>query len=441
MTVQKILLISPAREETRIRPGTRPNILTKVFRHSQQLGLLNVASSAPEGIQIQILDENIEPIAFETDAELIGISCMTATAERAYEIADQFRDRGKLVILGGYHPTFMPEEAKAHADAICIGEAEGSFPQMIEDLRNGGLKEYYRSEPVDLAKIKTPDRSLIRKRSYIVEAIHGSRGCNYNCIYCSGSEFYRHRHRTRPIESVVKEIEQLGKHILFLDSNIIGDRQYARSLFTKMKDMRKKWISQCSIEIADDPELLELARASGCFGLFIGLETLNQANLDGVHKHFHAAQRYRKQIATVHGKGIPICAGLMFGMDEDRKDIFDRTLDFLFENEVEAINAFIITPFPGTRLYREWDKEERIFDKNWSNYDYHHAVFYPKHMEPEELEAGEQRVLREFYSAKRTASRIFHSMSKGFNTVRGTVPLNIAYCYLHSRSRPRIAKS
>lgn len=427
----RMLLIAPASEDMRVRQGEKPSWVNRVFRHSQQMGLLYVAAAAPPGVDVRILDEHVEPLEVDAPADLVGITCMTPHAPRAYAIADAFRARGRLVILGGYHASFLPQEALQHADAVCVGEAEGILPRVIGDLARGKRGGVYRNGAANLRRLPIPDRSLVRQGAYAVEAVQASRGCPHACSYCSDSKFFRHRHRTRPVEAVVEELKGLGRNLLFLDSNIIGDRSFAVDLFRAMAPLGKRWVSQCSIKIADDDELLSLAADSGCRGLFVGFETVSQANLESLHKRHNVVARYAEQVQRLHDRGIAVLAGLMFGMDDDGEDVFERTLDFLFRARIDAINPFVLTPFPGTKLFATLDAAGRIIDRDWRHYDFTHAVFHPTHMTPEALVAGRELVLREFYSTGRTIGRLLRCLRIGLaTTVLGLVPLNAAYWHV-----------
>lgn len=402
----KVLLVNPTASEWRVDAERAPSRRTKLFRFSM-LSSLSVSAAMPPYVETWIIDEDVEPVDFDTDADLIGISFMTFNAPRAYEIADRFREKGKTVIFGGFHPTFMPEEAAGHADAVCIGEAEGSVPRMIEDFVFGRLRRFYRSELADLRGLKAPDRSLIKKSAYITpDALQATRGCPNRCKFCSITAFHRHSFRVRPVEEVVAELGTLGRNVVFMDDNITADRQYAKELFSKMSPLGKRWFSQCTIGIANDSELLRLARASGCRGMFVGLESLSQENLSDCNKGFNRAEDYARAIEKLHAAGIGVYAGVVFGMDGDREDVFQKTLDFLDEAKVDALQATILTPFPGTPLYSEMDREGRIFDKDWSRYDFSHVVFEPKRMSVKSLKEGHDRVLCAFYSKRSIARRL-----------------------------------
>ncbi|MDZ4182502.1 MAG: radical SAM protein, partial [Candidatus Cloacimonadaceae bacterium] len=350
-----------------------------------------------------------------------------------YEIADIFRDqKGKAVIMGGFHPSFMPEEALRHCDAVCIGEAEPNLKQMIEDFSHGCLKPRYQNGMADLDSLVPPPRELIPKDKYLwTSPVQATRGCKNQCTFCSISAFYHNCFRHRPVEDVIREIGPLGKNILFLDDNLTTDADFAKELFARMIPLKKKWSSQCSVSIAADKELLDLAQRSGCIGLFIGLESIEQKNLDAWQKGDNRAQNYACAIKTLHRKGIGVYAGMVFGNDADDIACFRHSLDFLLQNNVDALQATILTPFPGTPLYERMDDQQRIFDNNWAHYDFKHVVFHPKNMSKVELETGHRKLLKSFYARRRIMKRLLRETA--YLPLRtlllGSLPLNLSYRY------------
>lgn len=426
----RVLLINPTAPQWQMSDGRDPNKKTKMFRFAM-LSSLCVAASMPSYVDTQIIDEDVEPVDFDSEADLIGISFMTFNAPRAYKIADKFRkEKGKAVIFGGYHPTFMPQEAIKHADAVCIGESENNVTRMVEDFLSGRLRPFYESGPVDLKVLPKLNRTLIRRSAYITpDAVQATRGCPNHCKFCSITAFFKNKFRARPIEEVIDELKTLGRHVLFMDDNIIADTEYAKKLFEKMIPLKKLWFSQCSIRIAYDEKLLHLASLSGCRGMFIGLESISQENLRNWDKNFNRANDYIWAIERLHSAGIAVYAGIVFGMDWDTPDVFDKTLDFLYRAKVDALQATILTPFPGTVLFEELDRQGRIIDKDWSKYDFNNVVFEPKNMSREMLKNGHDWVLREFYSQNSILVRIWQACGylSLWTVLRGLVPLNLGY--------------
>lgn len=425
----KLLLVNPTAPQWRVGAGVSASKKTQVFRFSM-LSSLYVAAALPPGVTAQIVDEEVDVLDFDTDADLIGISFMTFNAPRAYEIADRFRAQGKKVVVGGYHPSLLPDEAALHADSVCVGEAEGAVPRMIDDFRRGALKPRYVAGPVSLEGLPVPDRALIQKGQYApVDTVQATRGCPNNCSFCSISSFFHQRFRTRPVDEVIDELRPLSRYLLFMDDNITASRSYAEELFNRMIPLRKQWFSQASIRIAYDDRLLKAAAASGCRGLFIGLESLSQDNLRDWNKKINKARDFEWAIKRLHDHGIGVVPGVVFGYDGDTPAIFDETLDFLLRTNADALQATILTPFPGTPLHEEMESQGRIADRDWSHYDFSHVVFEPLHMSAAQLRAGHDRVLTQFYSWKNAGRRFLREMSYLPLSLiaKAAIPLNISY--------------
>lgn len=434
----KFLLICPTAPCWRVQKGRAASRRTQIFRYSQ-LTALSVTAALPPHVKARIMDEEVEPIDYDADCDLVGITFMTYNAPRAYEIADRFRrERGKTVIFGGFHPTFMTEEAGRHCDAVCAGEAEPSLPRMIADFEAGRLQPVYRSAPAELKGLRIPDRTLLKKSAYVMpDAVQATRGCPNGCRFCSIAPFFKYTHRTRPVPEVIAELNTLGRFVLFMDDHIIGNRDYARELFTAMIPLRKTWFSQCGVRIAYDPELLRLAAESGCRGMFVGFESINEAALRLWGKSFNRAREFEWAIKRIHDAGIGVIGAVVFGADSDSPDIFRRTLDFITTAHIDALQATIMTPFPGTKLFDDLDRQGRIFDRDWSHYDFGHVVFEPAKMTRATLRHGHDWVLAQFYSQRSIWRRIAHSVGylPPAMVLRGMVPLNLTYRYRLATNR------
>jgi len=424
----KFVLINPTSPLWRVESNQKP-VNHSVFRFSM-LPSLYVTAAMPPHVSCKIVDEDVEPIDFDTDADIIGVSFMTYNAPRAYEIGDIFRAKGKTVIFGGYHPTFMPEEAIQHADSICIGEAEYNVPRIIKDFQNGELKKFYVSELVDLAELPQLDRKLLKDNAYVTaNAMQATRGCIHHCAFCSVAAFNRYKIRTRPVNQVIDELKTLGKHVLFMDDNIILNKEYAKELFEAMIPLNKRWYSQCGIGMAADDQLLELAARSGCRGLFIGFESLSEQTLEAYHKHTNRKKDYKEIVRKIHHAGVSICSGFLFGSDQDGPDVFENTLDFLMEVNMDALQSTRLTPFPGTPLFAEYDKDNRIIDKDWSHYDFFHVVHQPKLIDIETLDRGTAWVQKQFYSYTNISRRVARAFSylSAETIFKAMLPLNLGW--------------
>jgi radical SAM superfamily enzyme YgiQ (UPF0313 family) len=429
----KILLIAPASGKWRKVARTRL-FNGKTFRFSL-LSLLSVAAVTPADAEVQIIDEQVDDIPWGADVDLVGITCMTALAPRAYEISARFQKRGVPVVLGGMHPTLLPNEALCHATAIVKGEAESAWPRVVEDARNSCLAGVYQSDascPLD--GMKHPPRHLLPSEKYsTVYAIQATRGCPHGCEFCAVSAFSGKTQRRRPVEEVAAEVAEVpDKFVLFVDDNLTADREYAARLFEALTPLKKHWASQSTLAIADDPEFVRLAAASGCIGLFVGLETFSEKNLTSVGKSCHRVSDYRRSIQCFHENGIAIEAGIVFGFDGDRPDVFESTLKVLDQLGVDAIQVSILTPLPGTPAYEKM--RQRIIVRDWSKYDFHHPVFTPSNMTLDQLQAGHDWVTSRFYRPGRILRRMLRHLKRPrtWETLKYILALNLAY---HGRIR------
>jgi radical SAM superfamily enzyme YgiQ (UPF0313 family) len=432
----KVFLILPAAEHLRVKQD-EPVPKRKMLRFSV-LSLTIVAALTPTEHEVTICDENVEAVDFDAKADVVGISFMTGLAPRAYEIADEFRRRGAITVAGGYHPTFCTEESLRHFDIVVAGEAEGVWPTVLKDIERKQFKRCYRGKSSqELSVVPIPRRELLngKGRYYVTtNAVQTGRGCNHRCKFCSVSAFFEHRYRSRPVEDVLEELKSVPRNFMFVDDNIIADREYAKKLFAAMIPMKKRWISQCSIEIADDVELLRLAREAGCRGLFVGIETISEANLAAVEKGFNDPHEYLRRIRTIRKMGICVQAGIIVGMDSDDVTVFERTLRFLQKARIDALQLAILTPQPGTPLREEFEKAGRIIDNDWSHYDYRHTVIQPMCMSARELQDGADWLYNQFYRLDRIVIRTVRTaFSVGLIPAYLIWRVNLTYRYDNKR--------
>jgi radical SAM superfamily enzyme YgiQ (UPF0313 family) len=354
------------------------------------------------------VDEQVEDIPWGEPFDLVGITCMTALAPRAYEIAARFREGGTPVVLGGMHPTLCPDEALHHADAIVAGDGEGVWSRVVADARAGRMRGVYRNEtPPNLAGLKLPPRHLLNPERYAtVHAVQATRGCPNGCDFCAVAAAHHRTQRRRPVAEVVAEVSSIpSSFFIFVDDNLVADRDYARELFAALRPLKKRWVTQGTLSIADDAALLRAAADGGCIGLFVGLETFASANLEAVNKTCNKVEKYREAIRRIHAQGIGVEAGIVLGFPGDRPPVFARTLRLLDELEVDAIQVSVFTPLPGTPRFAAM--QERILDRQWAHYDFHHVVFEPWAMSAEALQAGHDWVTREFYRPWRILRRMW----------------------------------
>lgn len=376
-----------------------------------QASLPLIAALTPTHHEVRILDERVEDIDFNEPYDLVGITVMSATAIRAYHIADEFRRRGVKVVLGGIHPTALPQEAKEHADSVVVGEAEGLWEKLLEDYERGELKPFYqRKDFPSLSGLPHSRLDLLRGKYLLKHVFQTTRGCPHACGFCSVSTFMGRKYRHRPVEEVIEEIRQYPVRMIgFLDDNIVGNPAYSKELFQSLIPLRRKWVSQGTLRMAEDEKLLQLASQSGCIALFVGFESVNEENLRDMHKSFHRVDQYRKLIERFHKYGIMVIGSFVFGFDEDDVSVFRRTLQFIEDTKVDFAQFSILTPLPGTEVFDKLKAQGRIFSFDWSKYDFAHVVYQPAKMTPKELQEGYNFVFQKFYSLPRIARRLFRN--------------------------------
>lgn len=380
------------------------------------LGLALLAAMTPADTDISITDDLIQPIDFDTEADLVGITVSTKTAVRAYEIADEFQRRNVPVVLGGIHPTVAPQETVQHADAVVIGEAEGVWKQLLDDCKSSRLKRIYHSDkfPV-LDNSPLPRRELFQKDRYMtINAVQTSRGCPFSCNFCSVATIYGRSVRLRPVDEVIGEIKTLeGDDLFFIDDNIVGKPEYAKQLFTRLIPLKKRWLGQASVTVANDPEVLKLLRKSGCLGLFMGFETTSVESLNEIGKKQNVDNNYFETVRKLHDNGISVVGSFIIGLDSDDKYCFERLLNFSVKSKVDVADFHIVTPYPGTVLYERLKEDKRLIDnKWWLKYDATDVVYWPKLMSREELREGWIRTIKEFYKFRPMLKRCIEIFGK-----------------------------
>jgi radical SAM superfamily enzyme YgiQ (UPF0313 family) len=361
------------------------------------LGVITVASLFPEDWEVQVVDEAVEEVDLNAEVDLVGISTLTIDAFHAYELADRFRQRGIPVLMGGMHVSALPEEALQHADAIVIGEAEEVLGRILSDLKQGKMKGIYKGEnPPELSTVPRPRFELLHpKHRRIIHSVQATRGCPNDCDFCSVTPFFGHRYRLRPVKDVIRDLKtSLGRSssriVFFVDDNIGGRPDYAKELFRALIPLKIKWGSFASIAFTRDRELIDLAVKSGCIELFIGFESLSQENLDNTHKAWVRADQMKEYIKVFHDYGIIVEGSFIFGHEEDRKDVFRKTVDYVQKSGVQVPVFGVLTPYPATRVRERLSREGRLLPKasDWRLYDGSHILFKPAHMTPDELEEG-----------------------------------------------------
>lgn len=384
-------------------------------RMSPPLGLYTIAAMFRNKHEVSVVNENIQKVDMTDCPDIVGISVNVDSLPRALDIADVYLARKIPVVLGGILPTTAPEEVPDREGLIvCIGAAEGTWPDIMEDLRNGALKRMYVCPHSFTGnQIVPPAYDLMPKGEYLYRNIfHTSRGCPFRCDFCYNSSKERW-YVNRPVEDVIAEVKKSGvKHVMFIDDNFIGNLKWTRELMSELKTLGIRWNAAVSINVVNIPGLLDEMKESGCKGLFIGFESINPSSVSGVHKVQNDVAKYEYAVSEIHKRGIMINASFVFGLDSDTKETFKATLDWIVRNKIETVTSHILTPYPGTALHRQMSQEGRILTKDLGLYDTAHVVMRPKNMTPDELYSGYLWIYDQVYSFKNIIRRIPRSISQ-----------------------------
>jgi radical SAM superfamily enzyme YgiQ (UPF0313 family) len=386
------------------------------------LGITTVAALFPEEEwEVAVVDEDHEAVDLDMEADLVGISAFTMNAPRAYALADHFRSRSIPVIMGGLHVSNEPEEALQHCDAVVRGEAEGVMPILLEDFTTGALKKAYHSStppPTYGKPYARRDLLPLHYHRHIIAA-QATRGCPHQCEFCSVPRFFGYKYRPRPVQEVVDEIREASDaysrlNVFFVDDNIGGVTRYAKELFRALIPLKIHWASFASLKLSEDPELLDLAAKSGCTQLFVGFESLDQINLDIAGKSWARTKRFTQYVHDFHRAGIIVQGAFIFGQDDDRRDIFRRTVEYVQTSGMEVPVFSILTPYPGTALRQRLIEEGRLLEasKDWRKYDVGHVLFRPALMTPDELQEGYLWAKKYCCAPRSIISRLRHAPLK-----------------------------
>jgi radical SAM superfamily enzyme YgiQ (UPF0313 family) len=366
------------------------------------LGLATLAGYLPDDVEVTIEDEHVQRIDLDDDPDLVVIQAYITSARRSYEIADHYRRRGVRVVMGGLHPTSLPEEAARHADTVFLGPGEDTWPRFLADLAAGVPAPRYQSTARTLHGLPRIRRDLIDRRLYLVpNSIVVSRGCPHSCDFCYKDAFFEggRSFYTQTVDDALAEIDRLpGRHLYFLDDHLFGNPRFARELFAGMTGMGRLWQAAGTVRSVLQPDLLEAAVASGLRSLFIGFETISTENLRRHDKRQNLDRDYGAAIRRLRDLGVMVNGSFVFGMDDDDPSVFERTVEWAVTHGIETATFHVLTPYPGTGLHQRMTAEGRILHEDWDRYDTRQAVFRPARMTPDQLEEGYWRAYRDFYS-------------------------------------------
>lgn len=391
----------------------------------EPLQLAIIAGLVDDKDDVVMYDDRIEDIPFDEHTDVVAITVESFSARRAYEIAKKYRKNKVPVILGGMHVSLLPDEALLYADAIVIGDVEPVWNQMINDVRKGMLKRKYQGSFDEPQKGVFPRRDIFKGKKYLpVSLLQFSRGCKFNCSFCSVAKFFKHSHQCRNIDDILLEIEKDKlKTVLFVDDNMVSNRKELKVFLKELAPMKVKWASQSSIDMVKDREMMKLMADSGCIGNLIGFESININTLKWFNKapNIRDFNDYKEALEVFRDYGFLTWASFMIGNDFDTQDTIDRTVEFAIKNKFTLAFFHILMPYPGTEIYEQFRQEGRLlYDDKWWNhpdYLYNHAAFVPKNMTPEQLTEATVKANKDFYTFSSITHRLFDRKTNMRNLV------------------------
>ncbi len=398
------------------------------------LTLATLAALVPKdlGCEVDVCDEIAGEVKYDKKHyDIVAITAQSSVANRAYEIADEFKKRGSHIVMGGYHPTYMPDEALMHADTVMIGAGEYSFPAFLRDFAQGHPERIYDMQGVKGSDMVVPDRSVIPKRKYLkYPSVMANRGCPNRCEFCVISEMWRCC-TPRPVEDVIAEIKSLNSKIIeFFDPNFFAVRDYAIALMKELEKLHIRWACTANITLAKDAELLGLAQKSGCSGVLIGFESLNPETLKQSRKGFNKPSEYKEAVATIQSYGMSVLGCFVLGMDGDTEEMLLSLPEQIKYLNLNLARFAILTPVPNSPLYKQMESEGRIITKNWDKYSQNEVVFKPQNMSPERLAQIYKQVWKETYSFKNMLYRFKHLPNRSLLERLIGIAANIGFKYL-----------
>lgn len=411
----KILIINPA-------PLDEKGVPLKYKKaYCPPLILAVLSSLTPRHHDVECINDIVEEIDFTKPYDLVALTSNTQQSGRVYQIADMFRNRGVKVVIGGIHATALPNEAKMHADAVVIGEADNLWESVLDDCERNALRDFYKDSSFpDLKKLVIPRWDTINMKyyprrpgkKYPVLSLTASRGCPMGCSFCSVTKYFGKTYRSKPVENVLSELDAIeANDYFFIDDNVMFNPDYCRELFAGLARRDIHWMGMVSTRVLKNPDLIERAAQAGCYDVLLGMETINRDSLTGVNKTFNKIEEYEELIKRLMYSGIMPTISLIIGFDEDDVEQFRLTLDFLKRNKIFYAMFFVLTPLPGTDLYENLSKQGRMLHNNWSLYNGTNVVYKPKKFTPEELTEHYWKIFNEFYSMKNICIHLGNSLN------------------------------
>ena len=403
---------------------------------------IHLAAITPPRHRVRVIHQQVQPIPYDTDADLIALSFFSGFAPEAYRIAEVFRQRGKIVVAGGPHATFWPEEALQYCDAVVTGEAESVWSQLLDDMETGQLKPVYHGQALPLDRMPTPRYDLLPDRFFVRRVIQATRGCPFTCSFCTVPGL-NPGFRVRPVEDVLADIQYNDfdhwwqrKVVWFWDDNLTAKRPYIKDLLRAMIPLKKWWLTQASMDIAKDEELLDLMQQSGCIGVFFGIETFGEESLKDANKRQNKVQHYKTAVDALHRHGIAVMAGFIAGFDGDTPETIEAMAQRLYDIGVDVPFLSVLTPYKGTPLYDKLDSEGRMLEqRGWEFYNGYNVTFQPQRMTPDDLLRAHRNLWKTVFSLRHSVGR----MLRGLRYLRaGAIMLSLAmnsfYCLKRLRN-------
>jgi len=377
---------------------------------------IHLAAITPKKHTVRVFHQQVDSIDLDTTADLIALSFFSGFAPSAFDLAREFKRRGKTVIAGGPHVTFNVEESLGHFDTIVTGEAESAWGELLRDMEHGDLKRLYSGRPCDMKDLPTPRYDLLSNKFFIKKVMQATRGCPFTCSFCTVPTL-NPGFRLRPVEDVIRDAAYDNfpywwqrKVVWFWDDNLTINRKYIQALLTELKPLKKWWLTQASLDIAKDDKLLDLMRDSGCIGVFLGIESFDKESLADAHKRQNRIEHYKTAVAAIHKRGIAVMAGFIAGFDHDTPESIEEMADRIMEIGIDVPFLSVMTPFRGTPIYHELKKEDRMLDKGWEFYNGYNVAFKPKRMSPEELLLSHRVLWKRSFSVWYSLRRILRGL-------------------------------
>jgi radical SAM superfamily enzyme YgiQ (UPF0313 family) len=377
-----------------------------------------IAAITPKNHTVTVINERYTPIDFHEKYDVVHINFVTSTAPRAYEIADTFRNNNVFVVLSGLHASGVPEEAKQHADSVLIGRPELAWLSALQDIEQHKVKSFYQAPTVE-QPMRLPPTMISLPGFVVTGALEATRGCPYQCAFCPETHILGESHYyERPIDDVITEMKTIPqKTLMFYDNSLTIHPEYTKELFRKMKGMHKRFFCNGNVDVlARDPELVRLSKEAGCIAWLIGFESVSQQTLDAIGKKTNRADEYTQAVQNIHGYGMAVIGCFMFGFDTDTPAVFGETLKVIKKLDIDVADFSILTPFPGTPLFKQLEEQGRILTKDWKHYNLKTVVFAPQQMTPEQLLTGVQWMYSDFYTPFHTIQRVLRSLRDGLYT-------------------------